>query len=132
MFNRKSTIHYSGCPRKKVAISIYSKNFDIHWNFVKEIDIHFYITFKVIVNYKYFICEQKFNSINSNVIICFVLTPFLLLPSQTLLPSPFKLHNFTNPNGSLMSVCCVCVHILHLFHIRDIRYRIEISFCVFN
>ena len=35
----------------------------------------------------------------------FILTPFLTLPSQPLLPSPLKLHKFTTPKGSLMSVC---------------------------
>ena len=69
---------------------------------------------KVIVNYKYIICQQKLNSIYRNVIMCFILTPFL------------------TPNGSLMSVCCVYVQIWHLFHIRDRSYRIEINFCVCN
>ena len=54
------------------------------------------------------ICQQKLNSIYSNVIICFILTPFLTLPSQPVLPSPpLKLQNFTTPNESLMSVCCL-------------------------
>ena len=53
--------------------------------------------------------QQKLNSIYSNVIIYFILTPFLTLPSQPILPSPLKLENFTTPNESLMSVCCMCV-----------------------
>ena len=57
------------------------------------------------------------------------LTPFLTLPSQTLLPSSLKLQNFTTRNGSLM---IVCVQIWHLFHISDRRYRFKINFCVFN
>ena len=69
---------------------------------------------------QYILCHQKLNSIYSNVVICLTL------------PSPLRLQNFTTPNGSQMSVCCVCVQIWHLFHIRDRRYRIEINFCVFN
>ena len=80
--------------------------------------------------YKYNIC--KLNSIYSNVIICFILTPFLILPSKPILPSPLKLQNFKTPNESLISVCCVCVQIWHVFHIRDRKYIIEINFCVFN
>ena len=82
-------------------------------------------------NYKYYIIfQQKLNSIYSYVIICFILTPFLTLPSQPLLPFPLKLQNFTTPNGSLMSVC---VQIWHLFYIRDRRYRFEnISVCLIN
>ena len=62
-----------------------------------------------------------------NIIICFILTPFLTLPSkpllpsqplqpsqpllpfQPLLPSPLKQHNFTTQNELPMSLCCVCV-----------------------
>ena len=44
------------------------------------------------------LCQHKLNSIKSNVIMCFILTPFLSLPSQPLLPSPLKLQNFTTPN----------------------------------
>ena len=47
-------------------------------------------------------------------------------------PSTFaslKLQNFTTPNGSLLSVCYVCMQIWHIFHIRDRRYRIEINLC---
>ena len=64
----------------------------------------------------------------------FYFTPFLTLPSQPLLPSPLKLQNFTTPNESLMSVCCVCAQIWHLFHIRDRKYtRIKlISVCLIN
>ena len=68
-------------------------------------------------DYKYIICKQKLNSVYFNVII---LTLFLNLPLQPLLPSPLKLHNFTTPNESPMSVCCVCVQIWHPFHVRDI------------
>ena len=82
-------------------------------------------------NYKHIICQQKLNSIYSNVIICFILTPFLTLPSQPFLPSPLNL-NFVTPNESLMSVCCVCVQIWPLFHICDRSYRIKINLCVFN
>ena len=57
---------------------------------------------KVILNYKYIICQLKLNLIDSNVIICFILTSFLTLPS------PLKVQNFRTPNKSLMSVCCVC------------------------
>ena len=69
---------------------------------MKSDNPNYYIALtKVIVNYKYIICQQKLNSIYSNVIICFILTPFLTLPS------PLNLQNFTTPNRSLM--CCVCV-----------------------
>ena len=47
---------------------------------------------------KLIICQQKLNSIYSNVIICFIITPFLTLPYQSLLPSPLTLQNFTTPN----------------------------------
>ena len=50
----------------------------------------------------------KNNSIYSNVIIYYILTPFLTLPSQPLLPSPLKLQNFITPNETLMCVVCVC------------------------
>ena len=52
--------------------------------------------------------KTKFN-LNYTVIICFILTPFLTLRSQPLLPSPLKLQKFTTRNESLMNVCCVCV-----------------------
>ena len=71
-------------------------------------------------NYKYIICQQKLNSIYSNVIICFILTPFLTLPTQPLLPSPLKLQNFTIPNESLMSAL---VQFWHLFHVRYRKYK---------
>ena len=60
--------------------------------------------------------NKKLSSIYSNVITCFILTPFLTLPSQPLLPSPLKLQNFTTPNEPLMSVCCV--QIWHIFHVH--------------
>ena len=87
---------------------------------------------KVIVNYKYIICQQKLNKIYSYLIICFILTPFSTLPYQPLLPSPLKLHNFTTPNETLMSVWFVCVQIWHLFHICDRKDCIKINFWVFN
>ena len=56
-------------------------------------------------NYKYIKYQLKLNSIYSNVIIYFILTPFLTLPSQPLLSSHIKLQNFKTLNESLMSVC---------------------------
>ena len=50
------------------------------------------------LNYKYIICQRKINSLYSKVIICLILTRFLILPSF------LKLENFTTPNESLMSV----------------------------
>ena len=52
---------------------------------------------------------KKTNSIYSNEIICFILTKFLNLPSQPLLPSSLKLQNLTTENESLISLCCVCM-----------------------
>jgi hypothetical protein len=52
-----------------------------HGNISGEKDFLLLSFFKVIVNYKYIICQQKINSISSSVIICFILTPFLSLPS---------------------------------------------------
>ena len=63
------------------------------------------------INQRNFNCLKKLNSIDSNVIICFFLTPYYDPTSQTLLPSPLNLQYFTTPNKSLMSVCCVCVEI---------------------
>ena len=60
-----------------------------------------------VLNYNYILGYQKLNSIFSNVIICFILTLFLTLSSQPLLPSLFKLKKFTTPNESQMSVFCV-------------------------
>ena len=57
--------------------------------------------------------SPKQNLINSNVNICFILTPFLILPSQPLLPPPLKLQNFTTQNGSLI---CVCADLASLSH----------------
>ena len=57
--------------------------------------------------------STKLNLIYSNVIICFILTPFLTLPSQPLLPSPLKLQNFTTPNETLMSVCVDLASLSH-------------------
>ena len=89
---------------------------------------------KVILNYKYITCQQKLNSINTNVIICFILTPFLTLPSQPLLPSPLKLHNFKALNEPLMSVYCVCVcrfGIYFMYVIESIDSKL-ISVCLIN
>ena len=48
-------------------------------------------------------------------------------------PSPLRLQNFTTPNGSQMSVCCVCVQIWHLFTyvIEGIELK-SISVCLIN
>ena len=63
--------------------------------------------------YKYVICQQKLNSIFSNVILCLILTPFLTLPSKLHLPSPLKLQNLTAQNESLMSVCADLASLSH-------------------
>ena len=52
------------------------------------------------------------------LIICFILTPFLSLPSQPLQPSPLKLQNFTTQKIPLMSACCVCLDLTSLSHTR--------------
>ena len=78
--------------------------------------------------------STKTKFIYSNVIICFILTPFLTLPSQHLLHSPLKLQNFTTPNEPLMSVCFVCVQIWHFFFthmIESIDSKL-ISVCLIN
>ena len=41
---------------------------------------------------------KKLNSIDSNVIIWFILTPYLNPTSQSLLPLPLKPHVYTSPN----------------------------------
>ena len=66
--------------------------------------------------------STKLNSIYSNGIICFILTPLLTIPSQPLLPSPLKLKKIITQNESLMSVG---VQIWHLFYIRYRKYVIE-------
>ena len=58
--------------------------------------------------------KTKFNLFN--VIISSILTPFLTLLSQPILPSPLRLQNFKTPNESLMSVCCMCVDLASLSH----------------
>ena len=63
------------------------------------------------------------------LIICFILTPFLSLHSQLILPSLLKLQSQMIPNECGL---CVCGKILHLFHIRDRKYRFKINFYVFN
>ena len=45
-------------------------------------------------NYKYNICLKKLNSIDSNVNICFILTPYHNPTSQSFLPSPLNLQYF--------------------------------------
>ena len=65
-------------------------------------------------NYKYIICQKKLNLIYSNVIICFILTPFLTLPFQPFLLFPLKLQNFTTPKKSLMSVCADLASLSHM------------------
>ena len=79
----------------------------------KIIKICIPITYKVIVNYKYIICQQKLNLIYSNVILFFILTPFLTLPSKPLLPLSLKLWNFTTPNETPMGVCADMVFLWH-------------------
>ena len=48
--------------------------------------------------YRGIIYVKKLNSIDSNVIIYFFFTPYLLSTSQSLLPSPCKPHVNTSPN----------------------------------
>ena len=73
--------------------------------------------------------STKINSI-PYVIICFILTPFLSVPSPPLLPSPLKLQYFTTPNEWVQFVC---VKICRVFLIRDRKYRFEInSMCLIN
>ena len=59
-------------------------------------------------NYKYIIiiCLKKLNLIDSNVIICVILTPFHNPISQSLLPSPLKLQY--NPK-QITYECVLCV-----------------------
>ena len=78
---------------------------------------------------------SKKTKIYSNVIICFMLTPFLTLLSQPFLPSPLKLQNFTTPNESLIRcVLCVCVcrfGIFFTYVIESIDSKL-ISVCLIN
>ena len=77
---------------------------------------------------KHIICQQKLNSIYSNVITCFILTPYLTLPSQPLLPSPLKLQNFTTSNCKV----CVCrFGISFTYVIEKIESKL-ISACLIN
>ena len=92
------------------------------WSFNKYI-FNFAFT-KVIVNYKYIICQQKLHSIYSNVIIWFILTPFLTQPSQPILPS-LKLQNFTTPNETLLSMCLQIWHLFLLFIYINLLWRSE-------
>ena len=62
----------------------------------------------------------------------FILTPFLSLPSQPLLPSPLKLQNFTISNAPLMSACCVCrFGISFTYVVTSIDSKL-ISVCLIN
>ena len=66
-------------------------------------------TIKVVVNYKYIMyMSTKTKFILIYCIHIFHSRSFLSLPSQPLLPCPLNLKNFTTPNETLMSVCCVC------------------------
>ena len=84
------------------------------------------------VNYKYIIWQQKLNSIQSTVIICFILTPFLrYLPNPFYLPLYKNLQPQMNPkdlaslsviesiDSNLISVCLIndywLIADLHLF-----------------
>ena len=56
------------------------------------------------------------------------------IQSHPILPSPLKLQNFTTPNGSLMSVCFVCVcrfGISFTYMIEGIETKL-ISVCLIN
>ena len=60
----------------------------------------------------------------------FILTPFLSLSSQPLLPSPLKLQNFTSPNEPLMSMCSVCFFLISFTYvIKSIDSKL-ISVCL--
>ena len=77
---------------------------------------------------------NKINSIYPNIIICFIQTPFLTLSSQPFIRSPLKLQNFTTPNKSQLSVCCVCVcsfGISFTYVIESIELKL-ISVCLNN
>ena len=82
-------------------------------------------------NYKYIICQQKLNSIYSNVIICFILTPFLTLPSQPVLSFPLKLQNFTTLIESLMSACGGRFGIFLTYVIESMELKL-ISVCLID
>ena len=58
--------------------------------------------------------STKLNSIYSKVIICFILTPFLTLPSQPLLLSPLELKKFITQNESLNE--CGCADLASFLH----------------
>ena len=73
--------------------------------------------------------ETKNNSIYSNVIIFFILTPFLTLPSQPLLPSPLNLQNFATPNESLM---CMCRFGLSITYVIEVIESKLIYACLIN
>ena len=82
-------------------------------------------------NYKYlYYMQKKKNSIYSNVIICFILSPFLTLPFQPLYLPLFS-YRTLQPQMNHLWVC-VCVQIWHFFYVSDRKYRFEINFCVFN
>ena len=50
--------------------------------------------------------QAQSNSIKSNVILFFILTPFLTLPS------PLKVQNFTTLNETLMSLCADLTYVI--------------------
>ena len=75
--------------------------------------------------------STKLNSIYSNVIICFILTPFLTLPLK---PLYLPFFSYRTPNESLMSVCCVCADLASLSHtcvIESIESKL-ILVCLIN
>ena len=60
------------------------------------------------------ICGIKsYTALLGDIIIYFILTPFLSLPSKPLLHSPHKLQNFTTPNEPLMSACVDLASLSH-------------------
>ena len=70
--------------------------------------------------------STKLNSIYSNEII---LTPFLTLPSQPLLPFPLKQQNFTPKKESLMSVCRFGISFIYVIESNESKL---ISVCLNN
>ena len=56
--------------------------------------------------------SQKLNSVDCNVIISFILTPYHNPIPQYILPSPLKLQYFSTPKQiTYECVLCVCVKI---------------------
>ena len=66
-------------------------------------------------------------SIDSNVIIWFILTPYLNPTSQSLLPSPLKPKDYTPPNKSSLTHK-VIRHLLHVYG-KNIEWKL-ISLCL--